>query len=136
MSRELTRRPTGMESGVRRLEIEVSRADSVVRVALSGILDEQGLEMIIGRVAPLLTGRGQKVILDGARLAHMDYRSTRALLRWNRNLRQFSHTLYLKGWNDYLKAILCMEDWDRELGLPLAPAARMARSHGIRRARS
>lgn len=136
MSRELTRRPTGMESGVRRLEIEVSRADSVVRVALSGILDEQGLEMIIGRVAPLLTGRGQKVILDGARLAHMDYRSTRALLRWNRNLRQFSHTLYLKGWSDYLKAILCMEDWDRELGLPLVPAVRMARGHGLRRAGS
>jgi hypothetical protein len=118
------------------LEIEVGRVDSAVRVTLSGILDEEGLQRVIGRVAPLLTGRGQRVILEGALLTHMDYRSTRALLRWNRNLRQFSHTLYLKGWNDYLKAILCMEDWDRELGLPLAPAARMARGCGIRRADS
>ncbi|PID81533.1 hypothetical protein CSA17_05050 [bacterium DOLJORAL78_65_58] len=136
MRRELTPRPTGTDSGVGRLEIEVSRVDSVVRVALSGILDEAGLERVIGRVAPMLTGRGQRVILDGSRLVHMDYRSTRSLIRWNRNLRRFSHTLHLGGWNDYLRAILCMEDWERELGLPLVPAASPARGGGLRQADS
>lgn len=126
MPRESTRRFAGKETGANRLEIEISRADMAVGVALSGVLDEEGLSRVIARVAPLLTGRGQRVILDGVRLKHMDYRSTRALIRWNRNLKQFGHTLYLKGWSDYLKAIICMEDWDRELGLPLAPAARSA----------
>ncbi len=135
MSRELTRRPAGTESGVVRLEIEVSRVDMAVRVTLSGILDEAGLESVIGRVAPLLAGRGYRVILDGSRLTHMDYRCTRAIIRWSRNLRQFSHALYLKGWSDYLKAILCMEDMDRELGLPMVSPATLAAHNGLRRAR-
>ena len=72
----------------------------------------------------MLLGRGCRVVLDGSGLTHMDYRSTRDLIRWNRNLRQFGHQLYLQCWNDYLKAILCMEDWERELVLPVGfPAA-------------
>jgi len=55
-------------------------------------------------------------VLDGSRLSHLDYRATASLIRWNRNLRDYHHQLFLQQWSDYLKAILAMEDWDRELG--------------------
>jgi hypothetical protein len=78
---------------------------------------------MISRVAPRLTQRGFRIYLDGANLTHLDFRATQGLLAWNRKLRDFHHTLYLRGWNDYLKAILVMEDWDRELGaVPPGPA--------------
>jgi len=118
MSRELTRQSPGQEAGGTHLDIEVSSKDMTVRVSLSGLLDQPGLEKLIGRVAPRLSARGCRVIIDGSGLSHMDYRSTRALIRWNRNLRQFHHQLYLLNWDDYLKAILCMEDWEQELAVP------------------
>lgn len=115
MPRELIRQSVRQEARGSHLDIEVNSKDMTVRVALSGILDQQGLERVILRVAPSLLGRGFRVVLDGSGLTHMDYRCTKDLIRWNRNLRQFRHQLYLQNWNDYLKAILCMEDWDREL---------------------
>ena len=115
MPRELTRQSVRQEAGGIQLDIEVSNKDLTVRVALSGVLDQDGLKRVILRVARMLLGRGCRVVLDGSHLTHMDYRSTRDLIRWNRNLRQFGHQLYLQNWNDYLKAILCMEDWEREL---------------------
>ena len=115
MPRELTRQSVRQEAGGIQLDIEVSSKDLTVRVALSGVLDQDGLQRVKLRVARLLLGRGCRVVLDGSGLTHMDYRSTRDLIRWNRNLRQFGHQLFLISWNDYLKAILCMEDWEREL---------------------
>ena len=97
------------------LEVEVRQTDRTVRVALSGILDRNGVEKVIGRVAPRLMGRGCRVVLDGSQLSHLDYRATEALVSWNRKLRQYRHELYLQNWSDYLKAILLMEDWADEL---------------------
>ncbi len=125
MSRELTRQSFWQEAGGKHLDIEVSSKDMTVRVSLSGLLDQAGLERIIARVVPRLSVRGCRVIIDGSGLSHMDYRTTRSLIRWNRNLGQFRHQLYLQNWSDYLKAILCMEDWEQELGMPVgfAPSA-------------
>mgnify|MGYP002642162752 CR=1 FL=1 len=115
MPRELTRQSVRQEARGSRLDIEVNSKDMTVRVALSGILDQQGLERVIHRVARSLLGRGCRVVLDGSSLTYMDYRCTRDLICWNRNLRQYRHQLYFQNWNNYLKAILCMEDWEREL---------------------
>lgn len=128
MPRELTRQSARQEAGGAHSDIEVNSTDATVRVSLSGILDQEVLERVIVQVAPRLTGRGYRVVLDGSRLVHMDYRATWALIRWNRNLRQFHHQLYLHNWSDYLKAIVCMEDWERELGVPVGfPAALVQR---------
>ncbi len=118
MSRELTRKSIRQEAGGSILDIEVSSKDMTVRVTLSGLMDQDGLEKVIARVAPGLPARGCRIILDGSGLTHLDYRATRSLIRWNRNLRQYRHQLYLQNWSNYLKAILCMEDWQQELGMP------------------
>ncbi len=119
MSREMTRQSLRQEAGGNYMDIEVSSKDMIVRVSLSGSLDQAGLERIIRKVAPKLSARGYRIIVDGSGLTHMDYRTTGSLIRWNRNLRQFRHQLYLQNWSDYLKAILCMEDWEQELGMPV-----------------
>ena len=116
MPREATRQSAHRMEAEGRLQIRISQKDSTVRVVLSGILDSQGVERIVAGTTPLLLRRGYRVILDGSGLAHLDYRATRQLIRWNRHLRRFRHRLFLLNWSDYLKAILCMEDWDRELG--------------------
>ncbi len=105
-------------------EIEIRQNDKVVWVTLSGILDRVGVERLISRVTLRLDRRGCRIVLDGSRLTHLDYRATGALIAWNRRLRAFHHQLYLHGWSDYLKAIVVMEDWDRELGA--TPAAMSA----------
>ena len=118
MPRELARQSVRQEAAGSHpeiLEVEVRQTDRTVRVTLSGILDRNGVEKVIGRVAPRLLGRGFRVVLDGSQLSHLDYRATAALVQWNRKLRQFRHQLFLQGWSDYLKAILLMEDWDSEL---------------------
>ena len=118
MPRELTRQSVQQESTGSRLEtleVEVRQSDRTVRVTLSGVLDREGMRLLVQRVAPRLLGRGWRIILDGSRLAHLDFRATSSLLLWNRQLRQFRHQLFLHGWSDYLKAILVMEDWDSEL---------------------
>ena len=114
--RELTRLPGRQEAAGNHTEIEIRQNDMAVWVTLSGILDRTGMEKLIARVAPRLDRRGCRIVLDGSRLAHLDYRATGALIAWNRRLRAFHHQLYLHGWSDYLKAIVVMEDWDRELG--------------------
>jgi len=124
MPRELTRQLVRQEAAGSRLEIEIRHKHRAVWVALSGILDRQGVERMISRVAPRLAGRGCRIILDGKRLTHLDYRATHGLLIWNRKLRDHNHQLLLHGWNDYLKSILVMEDWDRELGaMPTGPSS-------------
>jgi len=123
MPRELTRQLVRQEAAGSRLEIEVRHTERAVWVALSGILDRQGVERLISRVAPRLASRGCRIILDGTRLTHLDYRATHGLLVWNRRLRDHNHQLFLYRWNDYLKAILVMEDWERELGaMPTGPS--------------
>jgi len=119
MPREMTRSfartntpPTHVDS----LQIQVSQVDRTVRVTLSGILDSQGVEKLKRQVATNLVCRGCRIVLDGSRLTHLDYRATGGLIRWYRQLREYNHQMYLLSWSDYLKAILVMEDWDRELG--------------------
>ena len=123
MPRELTRQLVRQEAAGSILEIEVRHTERAVWVALSGILDRQGVERMISRVAPRLADRGCRIVLDGTRLTHLDYRATHGLLVWKRRLRDHHHQLLLHGWSDYLKAILVMEDWDRELGaMPTGPS--------------
>ncbi|MCB1184836.1 STAS domain-containing protein [bacterium] len=105
------------------LQIRIEQNERTVRVALSGILDREGVDRLVSRVAPRLVSRGCRVILEGSRLTHLDYRATRGLIAWNRRLRAFGHQLFLQEWSDYLKAILVMEDWDRELGSTPSEAA-------------
>lgn len=115
MPRELARQSAWLDTKGTNLSIQVHQVDRTVRVTLSGLFDQAGMELLAARVAPKLSETGCRVILDGRGLAHLDYRVTRSLIRWNATLRQFHHQLYLQGWSDYLKAILCMEDWDGEL---------------------
>ena len=124
MPGESTRQSTRQEAVGRQVRITFNRTDKTVRVALSGILDREGIERLVAQTAPLLFRRGMRVVLDGSGLAHLDYRATPLLVRWNRQLRRFHHQLFLLGWSDYLKAILCMEDWDRQLDdMPAGAAA-------------
>jgi ABC-type transporter Mla MlaB component len=116
MPRETTRQSTRQEAGGSHMEMEIRQTDQAVWVALSGILDRVGVDRLVGRVAPQLHRNGVRIVLDGSRLTHLDYRATSFLLAWNRKLRSYGHQLYLHGWSDYLKAILVMEDWDTELG--------------------
>lgn len=116
--------PSRQEAAGTHTEIGIRQNDKVVWVTLSGILDRVGMERLISRVTLRLERRGCRIVLDGSRLTHLDYRATGALIAWNRRLRAFHHQLYLHGWSDYLKAIVVMEDWDRELGAtPTAMAA-------------
>lgn len=128
MSRELARQSVRQEaagSHLEILEVDVRQTDRTVRATLSGILDRPGMEKLIARVTPRLPGRGTRIVLDGGRLTHLDYRATADLVRWNRKLRLFRHQLYLLNWSDYLKAILLMEDWDQELVGPSAAPANL-----------
>lgn len=114
--REMTRQSVRQEAARNCFELDVRQKDLTVRVSLSGILDRQGVAKMVGVVAPRLSSRGFRVIVDGTRLTHLDYRATESLVRWNQNLRDYHHQLFLTGWSDYLKAILSMEDWSCELG--------------------
>ena len=124
MPRELTRQSVRQEAASSRTDLEIRHGERAVWVSLSGILDRDGVEEMIGRVAPRLTQRGFRIYLDGTDLVHLDFRATQGLLAWNRKLRDYHHTFYLHRWSDYLKAILVMEDWDRELGA--APMMRVS----------
>ena len=113
---ETTRQSARQEAARIDTEIQVRQDGRAVWVALSGILDRDGVAALAGRVAPALAGRGCRVVLDGSGLAHMDYRATADLVAWSRRLRQYRHQLYLQGWSNYLKAILIMGNWDAESG--------------------
>lgn len=116
MPRELTRQSVRQEAAGKQLGIRVSFKEKTVRVALSGMLDRDGFDDLVAHTAPWLLRRNMRVVIDGTNLLHLDYRVTPLLVRWNRQLRRYHHQLYLQGWSDYLRAILRMEDWDRELG--------------------
>lgn len=118
MPRESTQQSARQEAARSTLDMEITHRDRTVWVSLSGILDRPGLDAMLGRIALKLGDRGRRIVLDGSGLIHMDYRCTGPLLAWNRTLKQYGHQLYLRNWSDYLKAILVMEDWDRELGAP------------------
>jgi anti-anti-sigma factor len=105
------------------LSFEIRRQGSAVWVTLSGILDRERLIRLKGRVAPLLERRGQSIVLNGRALCHLDYRAVRMLVEWHRSLRAFGHHLLLYQWSDYLKAILSMEDCERELGSGTVPVS-------------
>ena len=119
MPRESTRQFVLTESAPARLEslqIQVSQSERTVRVALSGILDREGVDKLSSRVQSRLVCRGCRIILDGSRLTHLDFRATQGLIAWNRRMKAYSHQIYLRDWSDYLKAILVMDDWDGEFG--------------------
>jgi len=118
MPRESTLQSVRQEAARTDLEIRVTQKERTVWVALSGILDRDGIAALAGRVAPVLAGRGCRVILDGTGLTHMDFRATTDLVAWNRQLRDYRHQLFLQGWSDYLKAILVMGSGDLDGGLP------------------
>lgn len=109
-----------------RVETRIARRDGQIRVSLGGILDGEGLADLMRRVSLALPGRGATVILDGSGLRHIDYRCVQPLVTWSRQLRAYRHQVRLVAWNDYLQAILAMEDWDGELDR--APAAAAAPS--------
>ncbi|MBU8870477.1 MAG: hypothetical protein KOO60_06400 [Gemmatimonadales bacterium] len=115
MPREMARQSAWQDTASTSLSIQVKQVDRTVRVTLSGTFDQPGMERLVAQVAPRLGETGCRIILEGINLTHLDYRVTPQLIRWNRMLGQFRHQLFLQGWNDYLKAILCMEDWDGEL---------------------
>jgi anti-anti-sigma regulatory factor len=98
------------------LSYEIQRQGNAVWVTLSGILDCDRLNRLKGRVAPQLERRGQSIILNGRALCHLDYRAVQPLVEWQHTLRAYGHQLLLYQWSDYLKAILCMEDCEHELG--------------------
>lgn len=115
MPREMARQSVWTETKPSSLNIQIRQVDRTVWVTLSGILDQPGMQQLVARVAPVLAETGCRVILDGERLTHLDYRVTRSLLRWHRNLKLFGHQLFLRRWSEYLQAILIMEDWSGEL---------------------
>ncbi|MBD3219698.1 STAS domain-containing protein [bacterium] len=86
-----------------------------VRIHLGGVLDRPGATRLIRSVNHLLIGGRCLVVLDATELVHLDYRCVGMLVRWQRGLRSFGHRLILENWNDYLRTILAMEDWDGEL---------------------
>ena len=100
------------EAGTR---IQITVRGRTVRVHLVGILDREGTTRMIQAANRVLLGRRYLVVLDGRRLSHLDFRCVAMLVRWSRGLSSFGHRLVLDNWNEYLRAILAMEDWDGEL---------------------
>ncbi len=115
MPREVARRSSRRGTREGGLEFEIRQHDEAVRVTLSGILDRRQWQRLRQRLAPLLRRRARCIILDGRHLRHIDFRVVRDLIEWNHALRAFGHRLLLAGWSDYLRSILCVEDWAREL---------------------
>ncbi len=115
MPREVTRQSVECRGPGSGLDIDIRRLGVTVWVTLSGILDRPQLSRLIRRATPLLQKRGCTLVLDGRSLRHIDYRAVPALIAWNRQLNSFGHRLTLYRWSDYLKAIVSVEDWQREL---------------------
>jgi ABC-type transporter Mla MlaB component len=105
------------------LDFHIRQLGVTVWVTLFGTLDRSQLSRLKLRLTPALKDCGHRVVLDGRSLAHVDYRAVQPLIHWHRHLCAFNHQLYLYQWNDYLKAILCVEDWERELNpTPVRPS--------------
>jgi len=110
MPRESTRRTprlTLLEGGS---TFEIQERGSVLRVALLGTLDHRRLQELRRRIAPHLVQRGRRIVLDGRRLRHVDYRVAADLRRWNDQLKSFGHALLLGGWSPYLRTLLALGD--------------------------
>ncbi len=107
---EATRRSVRFEVLDGGLDFEIRERDETVWVALSGVFDAARLAELKRRVSPVLRARGRRLVLDGRRLLHLDYRCVPALLAWHDSLRSFNHQLLLYGWNAYLRAILAVGD--------------------------
>lgn len=110
MPRESTRwtpRLTLLEGDV---GFEVQHQGPVLRVTLLGVFDRDRLARLRRRIAPDLVRRGRRIVLDGRRLRHVDYRTVAPLTAWNAELRSYGHELLLSGWSSYLKTILLLGD--------------------------
>ncbi|MBU0741835.1 STAS domain-containing protein [bacterium] len=108
MPRETTRQPLYLHLLEGGLDFEIREHDGDVRVVLSGSLDRNLLADIISTLTPRLARRDRRIVLDGSRLAHVDFRAVETLVDWGRRLRAFGHTLVLDGWSPYLRAILIL----------------------------
>jgi hypothetical protein len=115
MPREMTLQSPDRLSRTGALAFTIDQRDTAVWVTLSGVMDREGLARVVRRVDPLLTGRSRRVVLDGARLLHVDYRAVRDLVGWNDHLKPYAHQLRLARWSRYRHVILSMEDWSGEL---------------------
>lgn len=115
MPRESTRRSVKLRGPGSGLDFEIQQHDLTVWVTLSGVMNRHQLARLTRRITPSLGRRGCRVVLDGGSLRHIDYRAVKPLIQWSRHLRSFGHRLFLANWSDYLKAILFVEDWEREL---------------------
>lgn len=113
--RESIRRHVAFEVLDGGVDFEIRERGATVWITLSGVLDAERLAPLMRRVVPLLHRRGRRVVLDGRRLMHLDYRCVPQLLAWSDGLRAFDHQLLLYGWNAYLRAILRVEDWGGRL---------------------
>ncbi len=125
--REATRRSARFEVLDGGLDFEIREQGETVWVALSGVFDAGRFRELRRRIAPVLRLRGRRLVLDGRRLLHLDYRCVPDLLAWHDSLRSFNHQLLLYGWNAYLKAILAIGDQGTRLspgplGLPAGHA--------------
>jgi len=108
MPRETTRHQPHLQLLEGGLDFEIREHGGDVRVVLSGNLDCDLLDHIIASTTPRLARRDRRVVLDGARLAHLDYRAVPALIEWGRHLRAYGHQLMIAGWRSYLRAILAL----------------------------
>jgi ABC-type transporter Mla MlaB component len=108
MPRETTRHLPHLQLLEGGLDFEIREHGGDVRVVLSGNLDRDLLERIVPATTPRLARRGCRVVLDGARLAHLDYRAVPALVEWGRDLRAYGHRLLIAGWRPYLRVILAL----------------------------
>jgi ABC-type transporter Mla MlaB component len=97
------------------LTFAVEQQDRLIWITLSGILDREGLHRLARRAGASLAAPGCRVVLDGRRLAHVDYRVVERLADWRRRLARQGQQLELIGWSDYLRAILAVADWRGEL---------------------
>lgn len=110
MQREQTRQGPQLRLLDGGLDFEIIDCDNSVRVALSGSFDSAQLNSIIKLIKPYLLQRSRKIILDGSRLEHVDFRVMNSLTVWNSKLRSFGHTLFLSTWSSRHKAILLIGD--------------------------
>jgi len=121
------RQPAAIAAPAPALEIRTTLRGRTVRVHLAGILDRRSVPRLIQEVQAVLPGPGCLVVLDGAGLVHLDYRCVGMLVRWSRTLRSWKQRVCLDRWNEYLTAILAVEDWDGEFADRSRSAAAGAR---------
>lgn len=90
------------------LNFEIRTMGQELLISLTGALDADMLTLLQASVAPRLSQRGRRVVLDGSRLDHLDYRVVPRLLDWHVMLKSFQHELLLADWSNYHKTILLL----------------------------